>query len=153
LPRLGYRVLRPGGAAAARDEAVEREESRAGHNAEDDLEETARATPDPTRQITHCFLRLANLDSAVFDRLSRYEATLWRQIVQTMFALEPLRRHRYRFGLHLVGTPGISLLRPRPAIALVGECWTCLKSIVLQNEPDVAHFFSAQCRAVTSRTS
>ncbi len=50
--------------------------------------------PDPTndyaaatRMLTYCFLRLANLDSAVFDRLSRYEAALWRQTVQTLFAL------------------------------------------------------------------
>jgi len=43
-------------------------------------------------------VRLLNLDNGVFDRLSRYEATLWRQTVQTMLALEPLRRRRYRFG-------------------------------------------------------
>jgi hypothetical protein len=51
------------------------------------------------REITHCFLRVANLDNALFDRLARYEATLWRQIVQALIALKPLRRQRYRFGL------------------------------------------------------
>jgi hypothetical protein len=75
---------------------AELEESQPGCRTEDDPEESATATPDPARQLTHCFLRLANLDNAVFDRLSRYEALLWRQAVQTIYALEPLRRHRYR---------------------------------------------------------
>jgi hypothetical protein len=48
---------------------------------------------DATRQLTYCFLRLANLDSGIFERLGRYEAALWRQTAQTLFALHPLR-HR-----------------------------------------------------------
>src|SRR5689334_18753006 len=44
-----------------------------------------------TRQLTYCFLRLANLDSGAFERLSRYEAALWRQTVQTLIALQPIR--------------------------------------------------------------
>jgi hypothetical protein len=44
------------------------------------------------RTLTYCFLRLANLDSAVFDRLGRYEAALWRQTVQTLFALGSARQ-------------------------------------------------------------
>jgi hypothetical protein len=45
-----------------------------------------------TRRLTHCFLRLANLDSGVFERLNRYESALWRQTVQTLFALHPIRQ-------------------------------------------------------------
>jgi hypothetical protein len=45
-----------------------------------------------TRTLTHCFLRLANLDSAVLDRLGRYEAALWRQTLQTLFALGSARQ-------------------------------------------------------------
>jgi hypothetical protein len=30
------------------------------------------------RQLTYYFLRLANFDSGVFERLNRYEAALWR---------------------------------------------------------------------------
>jgi hypothetical protein len=45
-----------------------------------------------TRTLPYCFLRLANLDSAVFDRLGRYEAALWRQTVQTLFALGSTRQ-------------------------------------------------------------
>ena len=47
---------------------------------------------DTTRQLTYCFLRLANLDSGVFERLNRYEAALWRQTIQTLFALHPVKQ-------------------------------------------------------------
>ena len=38
-------------------------------------------------ELTRCFLRLANLPNYALDRLSRYEATLWRQAGQILFAL------------------------------------------------------------------
>jgi hypothetical protein len=34
---------------------------------------------DTTVELARCFLRLANLPNLALDRLSRYEATLWRQ--------------------------------------------------------------------------
>src|SRR3954447_22692983 len=43
--------------------------------------------------LAHCFLRLAHLPSYPLDRLSRYEAALWRQATQTIFALHALHRH------------------------------------------------------------
>jgi hypothetical protein len=46
----------------------------------------------PSRAIAVSFLRLANLDNELIDRLSRYEAGLWRQLVQTLFALQTLKR-------------------------------------------------------------
>lgn len=53
-----------------------------------------RADPSGiSRNLTYCFLRLANLDNGVFERLGRYETALWRQIVQTLFALQTVR-HR-----------------------------------------------------------
>jgi len=45
------------------------------------------------RELTSCFLRLCNLDNGVFERLSRYENALWRQIAQTLLVL---RASRYR---------------------------------------------------------
>jgi hypothetical protein len=45
-----------------------------------------------SRDIAISYLRLANLDNELIDRLSRYEATLWRQVVQTLFALHTLKR-------------------------------------------------------------
>src|SRR4051794_33119866 len=51
--------------------------------------------PNPdscSRDLAQCFLRLANLPSYPLDRLSRYEAALWRQTAQTIFALQVLHR-------------------------------------------------------------
>ena len=44
--------------------------------------------------FARCFLRLANLPNYPLDRLSRYEATLWRQAGQILFALEALDRRK-----------------------------------------------------------
>jgi hypothetical protein len=49
---------------------------------------------DPAVELTRCFLRLANLPNFALDRLSRYEATLWRQARQTLLALDALDRHK-----------------------------------------------------------
>jgi hypothetical protein len=49
---------------------------------------------DPTVELTRCFLRLANLPNLALDRLSRYEATLWRQAGQILFALDALDRRK-----------------------------------------------------------
>jgi hypothetical protein len=44
--------------------------------------------------LAQSFLRLASLPNFAFDRLSRYEASLWRQADQIMFTLEHLARYR-----------------------------------------------------------
>jgi hypothetical protein len=49
---------------------------------------------DPATELARCFLRLANLDSYPLDRLSRYEAILWRQAGQILFALDALDRRK-----------------------------------------------------------
>jgi hypothetical protein len=46
----------------------------------------------PSIELAGCFLRLANLPNFALDRLSRYEAALWRQVAQTLFALDALDR-------------------------------------------------------------
>jgi hypothetical protein len=40
-----------------------------------------------SRALSDCFLRLINANKGAFKRLNRYEAALWRQAVQTLFAL------------------------------------------------------------------
>ena len=45
-------------------------------------------------ELARCFLRLCNLPNYALDRLSRYEATLWRQAGQIVFALNNLDRHK-----------------------------------------------------------
>ena len=49
---------------------------------------------DPAADLARCFLRLANMPNFVLDRLSRYEATLWRQAGQILFALDALDRRK-----------------------------------------------------------
>jgi hypothetical protein len=58
----------------------------------DDLEHACGDRTGRVRQLTHCFLRLSHLDSGVFERLNRYEVALWRQTVQTVFALHSVRQ-------------------------------------------------------------
>jgi hypothetical protein len=51
----------------------------------------AKMKADATNvEFARCFLRLANLPNFALDRLSRYEATLWRQAGRILFALEGL---------------------------------------------------------------
>jgi hypothetical protein len=48
----------------------------------------------PNVEFARCFLRLANLPNFALDRLSRYEATLWRQAGWILHALETLDRRK-----------------------------------------------------------
>ena len=52
------------------------------------------ALADQTDDLTHAFVRLSNLATYPLDRLSRYEATLWRQAGQILFALQCLDRRK-----------------------------------------------------------
>ncbi len=49
---------------------------------------------DPATDLARCFLRLTNLPTYPLDRLSRYEAILWRQAGQILFALDALDRRK-----------------------------------------------------------
>ena len=49
---------------------------------------------DPSADLASCFFGLTNLPSYALDRLSRYEAILWRQARQIVFALDALGRRR-----------------------------------------------------------
>lgn len=51
----------------------------------------ASGTRNVETDFARCFLRVADLDNGVFERLGRYEAALWRQVRQTLFTLEGLR--------------------------------------------------------------
>jgi hypothetical protein len=48
----------------------------------------------PDIELARCFLRLCNLPNYALDRLSRYEAILWRQAGQILLALDNLDRHK-----------------------------------------------------------
>ena len=49
---------------------------------------------DQSDDLTRSFVRLTNLPTYPLDRLSRYEATLWRQACQILFTLRCLNRRR-----------------------------------------------------------
>jgi hypothetical protein len=49
---------------------------------------------DTTVELARCFLRLANLPNLALDRLSRYEATLWRQAGRILHSLDALDRRK-----------------------------------------------------------
>ena len=72
-------------------------------NGTQNIGSSGRQSVDPAIDLARCFLRLANLPSYPLDRLSRYEAVLWRQAGQILFALDALdrrnpqdRRRRFR---------------------------------------------------------
>src|SRR4030095_137201 len=47
-------------------------------------------TNQSTANIARSFLRLTNLDNQVFDRLGRYETTLWRPTAQILLLLSAI---------------------------------------------------------------
>jgi len=65
----------------------------------------ASSAVDRGADLANCFLRLANLPNYALDRLSRYEAILWRQVAQILFSLNVLNRRtpqerRRNFDFH-----------------------------------------------------
>src|SRR6516162_1338757 len=52
------------------------------------------APADPFDDLTRSFVRLSNLPTYPLDRLSRDEATLWRQACQVLFTLQCLDRRK-----------------------------------------------------------
>jgi hypothetical protein len=69
-----------------------RQEVFADHAVGLDEEDCRGPAANPSRDIALSYLRLVNLDNELIDRLSRYEGGLWRQAVQTLFALQALKR-------------------------------------------------------------
>ena len=67
-------------------------------NGHDDLVCAAGSPHSTKAEIARCFLRLANLDNGAFERLSRYETALWRQVGQILFTLDTLRRQGRAFS-------------------------------------------------------
>ena len=54
----------------------------------------AESAVEANTDLARCFLRLANLPNFALDRLSRYEATLSRQVGRILFALDALDRRK-----------------------------------------------------------
>ncbi len=83
--------------AIERADSVDADPDRASHGVTNGMEARPSSGPksaDPTTDLARCFLRLANLPSYPLDRLSRYEAILWRQAGQILLALDALDRRK-----------------------------------------------------------
>jgi hypothetical protein len=55
------------------------------------FEEGSGESARRTRLMSNAFSRLAKLDSGAFERLNRYEAASWRQAIQIIWVLKPIR--------------------------------------------------------------
>jgi hypothetical protein len=55
---------------------------------------SAAASSNPSDDLTRSFVRLNNLSTCPLDRLSRYEAMLWRQACQLLFTLQFMNRRK-----------------------------------------------------------
>jgi hypothetical protein len=58
------------------------------------IHSNSRSAPqsvNSARDLAHCFLRLANLDNGIFERLGRYESALSCQVVRILFLLKSAR--------------------------------------------------------------
>jgi hypothetical protein len=78
-------------------DSVDADHDRESHGVANGMETPPSYGPrsaDSAIDLSRCFLRLANLPSYPLDRLSRYEATLWRQAGQILFALDALDRRK-----------------------------------------------------------
>src|SRR5262249_6073310 len=58
----------------------------------DNSEAANKGPVSAARDLTWSFLRLAPVDEGAWGRLTRYEAVIWREIAQTIFVLDTMRR-------------------------------------------------------------
>jgi hypothetical protein len=72
---------------------------------------STRGQVAPDVELARCFLRLCNLPNYALDRLSRYEAILWRQAGQILFALDNLDRRKPQERMRRFGLGKLSAVR------------------------------------------
>ena len=74
------------------DDARQRQDEHVRHF--DDSSPAARDDDGQSDAVTRSFLQLTDLPTSPLDRLSRYEATLWRQACQILWTLQCLDRRK-----------------------------------------------------------
>jgi hypothetical protein len=95
LPESQERIFARFGRADSVD--IDADPDRISHGITNGTQARSNSEPkslDPATDLARCFLRLATLPSYPLDRLSRYEAILWRQAGQILFALDALDRRK-----------------------------------------------------------
>jgi hypothetical protein len=74
--------------------------------------DSVRTKNQANTNIARSFLRLTNLDNHVFDRLGRYETTLWRQTAQILLLLSSIEfrsKEGFQMSVHVLGGCGESM--------------------------------------------
>ena len=79
--------------AVATDDEVREDQDKSNSTLDPGSKSTVQPA-DPSDDLTRAFVRLSNLPTCPLDRLSRYEATLWRQACQILFTLQYLARRK-----------------------------------------------------------
>jgi hypothetical protein len=70
------------------------DDSLAEQNHDDTMSADGIKSDGSAIEFARCFLRLANLPNFALDRLSRHEATLWRQACRILYAIDRLDRRK-----------------------------------------------------------
>jgi hypothetical protein len=86
---------------ALHDASIWSQEDRTGpgfgaKNEQDGVTESSNNFVGSARRLALCFMRLANIDNGVFERLNRYETALWRQTAQTVLTIRSVVPRSYR---------------------------------------------------------
>jgi hypothetical protein len=79
--------------AVATDDEVRKDQDKSNSTLDPGSKSTVQPA-DPFDDLTRVFVRLSKLPTCPLDRLSRYEATLWRQACQILFTLQCLDRRK-----------------------------------------------------------
>jgi hypothetical protein len=91
-PKIDYEMLEPAGSVSTDRDPASHDTTNATEPGQKSRRKSVEAAIHPAADLARCFLRLAKLPNYAFDRLSRYEATLWRQVRQVLLALDALDR-------------------------------------------------------------
>lgn len=93
-PEIVSAMFEPGASVSFDRDPASHDTTNAMQSGQNCRPKSVEAAVDPAADLARCFLRLASLPSYALDRLSRYEATLWRQVRQVLLALDALDRHK-----------------------------------------------------------
>ena len=91
-PEIVYAMLKPAEPVSFDRDPALRDTTNAMATGQNSPPKSVEGAVNPGADLARCFLRLANLPNYALDRLSRYEATLWRQVRQVLLALDALDR-------------------------------------------------------------
>src|SRR5215831_13754431 len=89
-----HRLLLPSSPDVVHAVFARHDDAAAVHDTSNVEETTPGSGAETPVEFARCFLRLANLTSFPLDRLSRYEATLSRQVGRTLSAMARLSRRK-----------------------------------------------------------